>query len=54
MLITEWLDGTRPVPVFQASGDRELAARFGRTEKAFEYRMQNISALLFETRARVP
>lgn len=27
---------------------RNLAARFGRTEKAFEYRMQNISAVLAE------
>jgi len=28
---------------------RELALRFGRTEKAFEYRMQNISAVLQES-----
>lgn len=27
---------------------RDLAARFGRTEKSFEYRMQNISAVLHE------
>lgn len=27
---------------------RRLAAQFGRTEKAFEYRMQNISAILAE------
>ena len=27
---------------------RDLAARFGRTDKAFEYRMQNISAVLHE------
>lgn len=27
---------------------RQLAARFGRTEKSFEYRMQNISAVLHE------
>ena len=27
---------------------RALAKRFGRTEKAFEYRMQNISAVLRE------
>src|SRR4051812_6689668 len=27
---------------------RDLAERFGRTEKAFEYRMQNISAVLSE------
>ncbi|WP_266157568.1 HNH endonuclease [Dyella silvatica] len=28
---------------------RDLAQRFGRTEKAFEYRMQNISAILAES-----
>lgn len=27
---------------------RDLSKRFGRTEKAFEYRMQNISAVLVE------
>jgi hypothetical protein len=27
---------------------RKLAARFGRTDKSFEYRMQNISAVLDE------
>ncbi len=27
---------------------RQLAARFGRTEKSFEYRMQNVSAVLHE------
>jgi hypothetical protein len=29
---------------------RDLAARFRRTEKAFEYRLQNISAVLAEMR----
>lgn len=31
---------------FKAQVYRELAARFGRTDKAFEFRMQNISAVL--------
>jgi 5-methylcytosine-specific restriction enzyme A len=33
-------------PVNKKEVYRDLASRFGRTEKAFEYRMQNISAVL--------
>lgn len=50
------LDGYRQImrseqsglPLSKKSVYRKLAARFGRTEKAFEYRMQNISAVLAE------
>lgn len=41
------LEGARR-PYNKREAYRELALRFGRTEKAFEYRMQNISAVLEE------
>ena len=39
---------SRRLPYNKRQSYRDLAAVFGRTEKAFEYRMQNISAVLAE------